>query len=299
MYQRTAALELLHAGKVRDTYAVPDYPDLLLMVASDRMSTHDVVHQTPFILKGEFLTAQTVFFATQILVDIPTHIVASGECIWKYLDRKKVPEAYEKRALIVRKLALPPIEFIFRRYLAGSLHRQLQKGTDPYGHGLEPELPLMHRFHQPLFTPTEKSATDDPLHAELVREEYEDAHFLVLHMFEQAEDYLATRGLVLIDTKAEATEFMLADEFLTGDCSRITAKEDVHEGVEPPFLDKEPVRKLAVQKWAGGPKVPLSFSFSDVATCMQAYHRGFERITDYSLADFQRAGCLDYLDEDA
>ncbi len=254
---------------------------------SDRMSTHNIVHLTPFFLKGEILLAQTLFFARSVFPHLPTHIVASGEAIWKYLP-SGLPRDLEKRALVVLKRQPHAREFVWRNYLAGSLARALKEGADPYDLFLDRNLPLMHHFPQAILTPTEKSEDDKPLKTRHVVRQCKGAVHLTRQAVEVSTAYLRTRNIALIDTKLEADEEMLLDEFMTGDCSRMAEQDKIEEGKEPPFLDKEPVRKMAEQKWKGGPKVPLEFSDSETAMGIWNYHRAFEMITDVPLHVFQQ-----------
>ncbi len=112
----------------------------------------------------------------------------------------------------------------------------------------------MQRFSEPLFTPTRKSKSDEPLPYQDVARDHPKETALVLTVFRRGAVFLAERGITLIDGKNEVSEDMLVDEWLTGDCCRMTWSHFVQEGVEPPWLDKELVRQEAMRLWAGGRK---------------------------------------------
>jgi phosphoribosylaminoimidazole-succinocarboxamide synthase len=100
----------LAAGKVRDVYAVGD--DLLLLVASDRVSALDAVLPTPVPDKGRVLTALSVWWFDRIGDLVPHHLVAA--------DDPAIPQRWRGRALLVRRLRMLPVECVARGYLAGS-----------------------------------------------------------------------------------------------------------------------------------------------------------------------------------
>src|SRR3954447_6186722 len=89
---------LLASGKVREIYEAGD--DRLLMVASDRISTYDVVHPTPIPNKGEVLTGLSVFWFERTQQIVPNHLIS-------YTD---VPDEVKGRALLVEKLEMFPVE---------------------------------------------------------------------------------------------------------------------------------------------------------------------------------------------
>ena len=103
-----ADLPLVASGKVREVY---DLGDRLLMVASDRISTYDVVHPTPIPDKGKVLTGLSVFWFEQTADIVANHLVSATD---------GVPDEVRGRALSVRKLEMLPVECVVRGYLTGS-----------------------------------------------------------------------------------------------------------------------------------------------------------------------------------
>lgn len=294
----SAVLGPPHSGKVRDCWELPDEKHLL-MVASDRVSTHNVSHITLFPGKGEVLSALPLFFNLNVFPrSIETHMVAHGRKVYDFLPRglcEQLPPNFHYRAWVVKKLPVTPVEFIFRNHFAGSYAKGCQDGwnsgyggVNPYGYKHSPLAPLMVRFPYPLFTPTQKSANDESMDAAYVRETYSAEYHLCMDAFTLATAYLADRGITLIDAKFEASGKILVDEWFTGDCSRLALAKHCVEGKEPPWLDKECIRQAAIAAWQGGEKVPLVFPQHIVEEAMRKYHEAFERITRMTLAEFQK-----------
>lgn len=275
-----------HSGKACDTYEIPHQPRLLLPVRSDRLSTHNIVHLSVVPGKGELLTALSVFWHRHGIA--PTHLVAAGAQLWKYLPSYKFAHELSYRGLVVQRRVPHPVEFIWRRHLTGSLEKALRLDNDPYGLNLARNLPKMHRFDKPIFTPTQKSVDDEPMLSADVLQKYPRASGLTYKAFIKMEQHLASVGITLMDAKFEADEEMLVDEFGTGDCCRMALTSKLREGEDPPWLDKEVFRVDAMRQWRGGPKVPLTFSDEVLKKGTQRYHEAFERITGQTLTDFQR-----------
>lgn len=287
-------LECVHQGKARDTFAIPGHPELLLVVATDRVSTHNVVHKSIIPMKGCALTALTVFWMKSQLPGIKTHLMAFGSGIFKYLPRQKYPDDLFLRALVIRKLDMIPVEFIFRSRMAGSLLKDYyQKGLpNPYGLELPPGLQLMSPFENTVFTPTDKSETDDPLNAIETMMRFTSACQLALKVYEMGRAAALQRGIEIIDGKFEVGvdpengRVVLGDECLTPDSCRFVRADGIVVGQEPAWLDKQYLRVAAERMWAGG-KVPLDFSPDVITETMRRYEAIVGALTGASLAGFQ------------
>jgi len=296
-------LTLVHKGKVRETYEVPGRPDLLLVVATDRVSTHNMVHQSIVSDKGAVLTALTVHWLTEIFKDLPHHLVAAGQEIYRYIPlrlREEVPNL-ESRAIIVRKLDMVFVEFILRRYMVGkgSLYRAYVDGYDPYGLRLPKGLPVMHRFDEPVFTPTDKSEEDRPLYREVVEKECPEASDLAKRLFELGEEHLASCGIALLDSKFEVgyspkRQIAIADEILTPDSSRFADLEQVREGQDPSWLDKQLLRDAAESKWTGGEKYPVCFSQDVLDQTCRTMGSILHRVSGTSLSQWRQGKRFDF-----
>ncbi len=277
-------LRLIHQGKVRDTFEIPDRDDVLLVVASDRISTHNIVHRSEIPLKGYALTALTVFWS-RILErhGVITHVIAWGDDIFKeYIPFGVANDLYDlkKRAIVVRKLSMIPYELIYRARMSGSLWKNYYKKGEPnpYDVDLPEGLKLMSLFKEPVFTPTEKSATDDPIQNFRVIEKHPSAYMLTDYAFEIIREYALKLGIEVIDGKFEAGtdskgKLYLADEFGTMDCCRFVEADEVVIGQEPPWLDKQILRDEAERVWGDGKKVPLVFS-PEIIKKTTAIYRG-------------------------
>src|SRR3954466_3554577 len=138
-------LPLLASGKVREMY---DLGDRLLMVASDRISTYDVVHPTPIPDKGKVLTALSVFWFDRTGQIVPNHFLSATD---------GVPEDVRGRALVVRKLEMLPVECVVRGYLSGSGWKDYQATGRVSGIELPPGLRESERLPDTIFTPSTKA----------------------------------------------------------------------------------------------------------------------------------------------
>ena len=291
-------LRLLHQGKTRDTFA-PKSPNQLLVVATDRLSTHNIIHRSLVPGKGEVLTALTIFWIKRLLEprSLPHHLVAYGKEIYKYLPEppSEYPKNLHHRAIIVQKLDMIPVEFIWRAYLAGSLYKEYVEGRNPYYEDpLPPGLSLMAPFDPPLFTPTEKSRDDKPMNATLVANQYPEATGLTGQVYTLIRRFLNTScGLEGVDTKLEcgfdpATGVVkIADEIVTPDSSRVCELGEIREGENPPWYDKQIARDEAERMWGNDPKKPLRFKASLTERLSHNYESLIEKATDLSLQEFQ------------
>ncbi len=291
------SLVCIHQGKVRDTYGLPKYPGLRLIHITDRVSTHNVSHESFIPKKGEVLLAITLFWEQllQLHKGTFTHTVAFGKRIYDYLPSGTYPSSLPLEAIVVREVQMFPYEFIFRGRMAGSLWKDYysQGKPNPYGLVLPEGMDLMDEFPQPIFTPTDKSATDDPVRPDqLLGLSRSDSEVLRdIYAFMRA--YALKQGIDIIDTKLEAGLFegrrTLADEWGTPDSSRFVDANSIATGEEPRWLDKEFLRQEAEAAWkdAGRGKFPLHFSPQAVEETVSRYHEIVERLTGFSLRNLQ------------
>ena len=273
--------------------------EYLLIVATDRLSTHNIVHESLIPMKGQVLTALTVFWLTQIfpLLGLRHHLVAYGKDIFDYLPGKPsdYPADLDLRAIVVERLSVLPIEFIFRGYMSGSFYdKYYSKGiVNPYGITLPTGLQLMSKLSSVIFTPTEKSETDDPLESASVLNRWPEACELAYNAFYLTRMRLRGRGFEQIDGKYEigvdsAGNFYVVDEIGTPDSCRFCSPKSIVVGSEPPWLDKQIARDAAVKIWGKGPKRPLVFSADIIEGLSGTYLKMFAGITDFSLTRFHQ-----------
>src|SRR5690349_7414305 len=140
--------DLVASGKVREIY---DAGDHLLMVASDRISTYDVVHPNPIPGKGAVLTGLSVFWFDRTGHIVPNHVVS-------YTD---VPDEVKGRALLVEKLKMVPVECVVRGYITGSGWKDYQRSGEICGIKLPDGLEESQQLPEPIFTPATKAEIGD------------------------------------------------------------------------------------------------------------------------------------------
>jgi phosphoribosylaminoimidazole-succinocarboxamide synthase len=282
-----ADLQLLSSGKVRELY---DLGDELLMVASDRISTYDVVHPTPIPDKGKVLTGLSVFWfgATQHIV--ANHLVSATD---------GVPAEARGRGLAVRKLRMLPVECVVRGFITGSGWKDYLATGSVSGIELPAGLQESQELPEPLFTPSTKAevghdeAIDFDRAAELVgdRALMERVRDVSIALYRFAADHGAERGVLLADTKFEfgldpAGELVVGDEVLTPDSSRFWPADGYAPGRGQPSFDKQYVRDWASQ--SGWDKTPPAPAIPDdvVAGTRERYVEAYERISGEPFASW-------------
>ena len=280
-------LPLIASGKVREMY---DLGDRLLMVASDRISTYDVVHPTAIPDKGKVLTALSVFWFDRTGQIVPNHFLSATD---------GVPEDVRGRALVVRKLEMLPVECVVRGYITGSGWKDYQATGRVSGIELPPGLQESERLPQPIFTPSTKAdvghdeAIDFEQGAELVgsRELMDALRSASLALYSFAADHARERGIILADTKFEfgldaEDRLTLGDEVLTPDSSRFWPADGYRPGRGQPSFDKQYVRDWASQ--TGWDKTPPAPEIPDdvVQGTRGRYIEAYERITGEPFDDW-------------
>jgi phosphoribosylaminoimidazole-succinocarboxamide synthase len=263
------------SGKVRELYALDD--DRLLLVASDRISTFDVVLPTEIPEKGRVLTGLSAFWFERTRGLCDNHLLAMRA---------------DGRSLECRRLKMLPIECVMRGYLAGSGWKDYTESGEVCGHRLPDGLRESERLPEPIFTPATKAATghDENISreqaAELVgRERLAEVEAISLALYRFASDYAAARGIIIADTKFEFGlnddgRLVLADEAFTPDSSRFWPTDSYAPGGPQPSFDKQFVRDycetLGWDKTYPGPELPEDV----VAGTRARYVDAFERLTE-------------------
>ena len=242
-------LTLFRRGKVRDVY---DLGDVLLIVATDRISAFDVVMDTPITGKGAILTALSSFWFDKTTHIIKNHIISTNpveypkECL-PYLDQ------LQGRSMLVIKTKPLPIECVVRGYLAGSGWKEYQYTSTICGITLPPGLSESQQLPSPIFTPATKAEEGHDENITLVEAIHLCGEFALqakdisMKLYDFAYQYAAKRGIILADTKFEfgidsQGELILIDEALTPDSSRYWLQESYHIGKTQENLDKQVLR---------------------------------------------------------
>jgi phosphoribosylaminoimidazole-succinocarboxamide synthase len=269
------------SGKVRELYALDD--DRLLLVASDRISTFDVVLPTEIPDKGRVLTGLSAFWFAQTRDLVPNHLLSLRD---------------DGRSTECKRLEMLPIECVVRGYLSGSGWKDYKSTGSVCGHELPEGLVESQQLPQPIFTPATKAQSghdeniDRETAAELVgRERFDEVERIALELYAYVSDYARERGIILADTKLEfgidpEGRLVLGDEAFTPDSSRFWSADEYRPGSTPPSFDKQFVRdyceSLGWDKTAPGPELP-----DDVVTGTRArYVEAFERLTGIAFVDY-------------
>jgi len=253
----------VYSGKVRDLYESEDasLSDLILIVASDRISAFDNILDPAIPGKGENLTSVTNFWFEKL--DVPNHL-ASGVA---------VPKEVTGRATVAKKLSMYPIECVVRGYISGSGYKEYLATGAICGVKVASGLQEGDKLPQPIFTPAFKAdlgSHDENITFEKVVEIVgadvaDQLRKLSLSVFESASVIAEKAGLILADTKFEfgsdpATgQMVLGDEVLTPDSSRYWDKAAYEAGNRNQSFDKQIVRNWLLENWdpESGSKPPV------------------------------------------
>ncbi len=281
------SLPLLARGKVRDMYAVSD--DLLLIVASDRISAFDVILDDPIPGKGQVLTALTEFWLQKLAHIVPNHSTGiDPESVVAPDEREQV----KGRAMVVKRLKPIMVEAVARGYLIGSGWKDYQATGAVCGIALPEGLNLAGRLPEPIFTPAAKAEVGEHdenvefshLVAEVGQAMAEQVRTITLQLYSKAAEFALGKGIIIADTKFEfgldaQGQLHLMDEVLTPDSSRFWPANEYSEGISPPSFDKQFVRDwLELQPWdktAPAPGLPADVIQKTAAK----YHEALTRLT--------------------
>jgi phosphoribosylaminoimidazole-succinocarboxamide synthase len=294
----TTAVEHLASGKVRELYSAG--PDELLLVASDRVSTYDVVHPTPIPDKGRILTGVAAFWFDHLAAVTPHHLLAAeGPAVLDGLDVERAgldPRWLAARTMRCRRTQVVPFECVVRGHLAGSGWTDYRSTGAVCGEALPPGLREADRLPQALFTPATKaqrgSHDENVPFAHMVdalgRALAEELRARSLAVYAAGAAHAASVGLILADTKLEfglvddgagGQELLLIDEVLTPDSSRYWPADRWQPGGPPPSFDKQFVRDhVTASGWDREPPAP-PLPDGIVSATRARYVEAFERLT--------------------
>jgi phosphoribosylaminoimidazole-succinocarboxamide synthase len=262
------------SGKVREIYALGD--DRLLLVASDRISTFDVILPTEIPDKGRVLTGLSGFWFTLLRDIVPNHMLAIRE---------------DGRSMECRRLEMLPVEVIVRGYITGSGWKDYRATGAVSGHTLPQGLRESDQLPEPIFTPSTKAEEghDENITreraAELVGEErMREVEEVAIRLYTTASEYARGQGIVIADTKFEFGldgdgNLVLGDEALTPDSSRFWPADAYEPGRAQESFDKQYVRDYCEttgwDKTYPGPELPEDV----VMRTRSKYVEAFELLT--------------------
>ena len=269
------------SGKVRELYELED--DRLLLVASDRISTFDVVLPTEIPDKGRVLTGLSGFWFARTRALVPNHLLALRP---------------DGRSTECRRLQMLPIECVVRGYLTGSGWKDYCATGAVCGHVLAEGLRDSDQLPEPIFTPATKAEEghdeniDRERAAELVgQERLDEVEQTAIALYRFASQHAAERGILIADTKFEfgldgEGRLVLGDEAFTPDSSRFWPADEYESGRPQPSFDKQFVRDYCEtrgwDKTDPGPELPAEV----VAGTRERYVEAFERLTGISFDEY-------------
>ena len=279
-------LPLIHAGKVREMYALPGGE--VLMVATDNISAFDHVLPTLIPDKGAVLTQLSLWWFERLRDLVPDHVVSAD-----------VPDVVRGRTIVVEKLDMVPVECVARGYLTGSGWAEYQRSRTVCGVPLPDGLRDGDKLPAPIFTPAIKArlgehdenvdfATIARLHGDDLAVRLRD---LTLEVYARAERIAAGRGIILADTKFEFGRrddgtLVLADEVLTPDSSRFWDADLWRPGDSLPSFDKQYVRDwLAEESGWNRETTPPELPAEVVEATRARYIEAYERLTGRSFRE--------------
>jgi phosphoribosylaminoimidazole-succinocarboxamide synthase len=285
----------LGRGKVRDLYAVSSAgQEMLLLVATDRISAFDHVLATGIPGKGKILTQISLFWFDLLKDLVPNHLITAQVSEFP-APLQPYADQLEGRSMLVKRAAMLPVECVARGYLAGSGWKEYRASRSVCGIPLPEGLQDGSRLPEPLYTPSTKgeAGTHDEnisyaaTEAAIGAADAAELKRLTLAIFTRASEHAESRGLILADTKFEfgkvAGEIILADEVLTPDSSRFWEAAAWKPGGAQPSFDKQFVRdyleEINWNKQAPAPGLP-----DEVVERTQAkYLEAFRRLTGRDL----------------
>ena len=273
--------EHMYSGKVRELYRSAAHPGQLMVVATDRVSAFDHVLEPGIPGKGELLTSLSMWWF-RTLAHVPNHLVPNPP---------EVPAELAGRAMVVRELAMFPVECVVRGYLVGSGWAEYQQSGTVCGVALPAGLSNGDRLPAPIYTPAWKAPQgqhDENITfegtVELVGPEVAaQLRDLSLSIFTDASAIAAERGVILADTKFEFGAdtdgtITLGDEVLTSDSSRYWDAALYESGDRTASFDKQIVRDWLTAHW-DGTGVPPELPADVVQRTTERYRELIDRLT--------------------
>lgn len=283
-------IKLLKRGKVRDIYEINE---MLLIVATDRISAFDVVLPTPIPDKGKVLTLMSLFWFSFLKDIIDNHLITAD--VEEYpAVLKPYKEILHQRSMLVKKTQVITVECIVRGYITGSAMKEYQKNGSVCGIKLPPGLKEADKLPEPIFTPSTKAEkgehdvniTFEEMTKIVGKDTAEFLRDISIKLYKKAASYAEERGIIIADTKFEfgiyKDRIILIDEVLTPDSSRFWPKDEYLPGNPQKSFDKQFIRDwLASMNW--DPKNPPHLPEEIVKKTREKYLEALYKLTGKSL----------------
>jgi phosphoribosylaminoimidazole-succinocarboxamide synthase len=294
LHTELPGLERFRTGKVRDVYAAGE---VLVIIATDRISAFDYVLGSGIPDKGRILTQLSAFWFEHLRDIVPNHVITLDPSQYPPSARARADQLHG-RSMLVRRTTPVPVECVARGYLAGSGWKEYTRTGTVCGIPLPPGLQESARLPAPIFTPATKaeSGHDENISAAAAASLIGAAtvSFLervTLALYARASAHAESRGIILADTKFEfgwtgppgESELMLIDEAVTPDSSRLWPRDGYHPGGPQASYDKQFVRDyLEAIGWNKQPPVP-TLPEDVVQRTREKYLEAFRLLTGHDL----------------
>lgn len=283
-------LQLVHQGKVRDTY---DLGDHLLMVATDRISAFDCILLTAIPDKGKVLNSLSAYWFRKLSHVVANHFVSDGSDGWPP-DLAPLQEDLKGRAMIVRRAERIQYECVVRGFLAGSGWLEYTGSGTLAGEPLPVGLRECEKLAEPRFTPAVKNDNghDENISFGRLRDEVgaelaDQLRDKSLGLYAAAQEHAAARGILIADTKFEFGfvdgQLTLIDEALTPDSSRFWLADSYQPGHSQPSLDKQYVRDWLLQSGWDRESPPPELPTNVIEATRNRYLEAYKRLTGEEL----------------
>ena len=284
---------LFRSGKVRNVY---DLGSKLLFVVSDRISAFDVIMPVGIPNKGSVLNYISAFWFEETSDIVKNHmittdidsIISENPCLTEYRSM------LDGRCMLVKKAEPVQVECIVRGYISGSGWKDYQNTGKVSGIELPKGLKNSDKLAEPIFTPSTKAdeghdenITQQEMRNEVGNEVFESLKEKSLALYKRAEEFAATKGIIIADTKFEFGkvdgEIVLMDEALTPDSSRFWPKSDYEPGRQQKSFDKQFLRDyLETLDWDKTPPAP-DLPEEIVRQTMEKYLQAYSILTGEEL----------------
>lgn len=284
-------LPLLHKGKVRDVYDAGD--DMLLLVATDRLSAFDCILPTPIKYKGAVLTALSAFWFNRLSQIVDNHLITTD--LDAMPESIRIHEILRGRSTLVKKTEVFPVECVVRGYLEGSGWKDYKANSSVCGRALPAGLLHCDKLISPIFTPATKAATGHDENITQVEfmnlvghDTAAELKSISKQIYIEASEYALTKGIIIADTKFEfgcdkKGNILLIDEVLTPDSSRFWDAAKYEPGHAQASFDKQFVREyLETLDWdKTDPAPPLPDEVAEATS--ERYLKAYELLTGEKL----------------
>lgn len=234
-------------GKDKDIY---DFGDVLLLIASDRISAFGKSLEKEVTGKGRIVNLLSAYWFRKLRNVCPNHMISVTPASFPDSVRT-IAERYEYRSMLVWKTTPLPIRCVVRGYLAGAGWREYRQTGEICGNKLPDGMVESQRLPAPIFAPTVKGRSDGrnenidyrSLQLLLGKTLAEQLRETSLRLYFTAWKSARERGVLIADTKFEFGlhdgKLLLIDECLTPDTSRFWPIDSYRRGGKTPSMDKQ------------------------------------------------------------